>query len=325
MTNPLISIIVPIYNVEAYMARCFTSISSQTYRNIEIIAVNDGSTDNSFRILEGLGKEDDRIHILHKENGGQASARNLGMSVAKGDYFLFVDSDDFMDSNAVQACVDAVSSQPCDLVVFDYYKHNKQGQNEHVYLGKELHSCTTAPWNKLYSRKLWENHRFPEGYWYEDLGIVPVVVANANNVVKIDEALYYYDVSRGSSQTNTINPLKLKDKIHMVENVYRELETQGKLNKNINKVEQLFIDHLLNGLLFKLMYVEDMSVRLEISRSIRSTMDRYFPKWKNAVKHNNKGMKKIMKRVVIHQYLKGQFLLGDMLLKYPQQMKKKSM
>lgn len=325
MTNPLISIIVPIYNVEAYMERCFTSISNQTYRNIEIIAVNDGSTDNSLRILEGLGKEDDRIHILHKENGGQASARNLGMSVASGEYFLFVDSDDFMDSNAVQACVDAVNNQPCDLVVFDYYKHNNQGQNERVFLGIELHNCTTAPWNKLYNRKLWEKHRFPEGYWYEDLGIVPVVVANANNVVKIDKALYYYDISRDSSQTNTINPLKLKDKIVMVENVYRELEKQGQLNKNINKVEQLFIDHLLNGLLFKLMYVEDMSVRLEISRSIRSTMNRYFPKWKASVKHSNKGMKKIMKRVVIHQYLQGQFLLGDILLKYPKQMKKKSM
>ncbi|MFP7470623.1 glycosyltransferase family A protein [Niallia taxi] len=323
MINPLISIIIPVYNVEAYITRCLDSLKNQTYKHIEIVVINDGSTDNSLSIVEEIGKTENRIRIYNKENGGQASARNLGISIARGEYFMFVDSDDYLDNNAVQACVEIVNSQQCDLIVFDYYKVNKQGQKQHIHLGTELHTCSAGPCNKLFSRKLWENYRFPEGYWYEDLGIVPVVVANASNIAKIDQALYFYDVSRETSQTNTINPLKLNDKIYMVENVYKELEKQGKLNKNLNKVEYLFIDHLLNGLLFKLMYVEDTTVRMNIAVNIKTTMDRYFPKWEASVKHNNKGIKKLMKRIVIHQYLKGQFLLGDVLLKYPKQLKKK--
>ena len=321
MINPLISIIVPIYNVEAYLARCMNSIKDQTYENIEILAINDGSTDKSLSILEAIGKEDNRIQIITKENGGQASARNLGISIAKGEYFMFVDSDDFIDENAVQECVTVLNNNRCDLIIFDYFKL-KNDQREYVQAGKCLHNSKSAPWNKLYSRELWENFRFPEGYWYEDLGIVPAVVANANRIEKLDKALYYYETSRDTSQTNMINPLKLNDKIHMVKNIYKELEKQGKLSENINEVEYLFIDHLLNGLLFKIANVEDSKVRMTIANNIKDTMERYFPDW-HSNKYHNKSLKKIVKRIVINKYLQGEFLLGDVLLKYPQKLKAK--
>ncbi len=321
MINPLISIIVPIYNVEAYIARCMNSIKDQTYENIEILAINDGSTDKSLSILEDIGKVDNRIQIINKENGGQASARNLGISIAKGEYFMFVDSDDFIDKNAVQECVAVLNNKICDLIIFDYFKL-KNDQKEYVQAGKYLHNSKSAPWNKLYSRELWQNFRFPEGYWYEDLGIVPAVVANADRIEKLDKALYYYETSRDTSQTNIINPLKLNDKIHMVKNIYKELEKQGKLNENINEVEYLFIDHLLNGLLFKITNVEDKNVRITIANSIKETMERYFPDW-DSNKYHKKSFKKIVKRIVINKYLQGEFLLGDVLLKYPQRLKAK--
>ncbi|UPO87341.1 glycosyltransferase family A protein [Niallia sp. Man26] len=325
MNNPLISVIVPIYNVEAYVARCINSIKNQSYQNIQILAINDGSTDNSLSILENIGNDDSRIEIINKENGGQASARNLGISIAKGKYFMFVDSDDFLEENAIQECINVLTNKQCDLVIFDYYNFNRKGKKKYIKAGTGLHNSKTAPWNKVYSRELWKFFSFPEGYWYEDLGIVPVVVANANNIVKINKALYSYETSRNTSQTNMINPLKLNDLIYMIENTYKELEKNGKLTNNKTEVESLFIDHLLHGLLFKLMYVDELEIRLTILNNIKVTLNKYFPEWKKSHKYNNKSIKNIIKKIVINNYLRGDFLLGDILWKFPKKVKEKIM
>lgn len=102
---PKLSVIVPVYNVEKYLKECINSIINQTLKDIEIICVNDGSTDNSLKILEELSQLDNRIKIINKENGGLASARNAGMKVASGEYYTFIDSDDFIDTNAYETVI----------------------------------------------------------------------------------------------------------------------------------------------------------------------------------------------------------------------------
>ena len=115
--NPQISVIVPIYNVEKYLAKCIDSIINQTLTNIEIILVNDGSTDNSRKIIDKYDKKDSRIKVIHKKNGGQGSARNAGLDIAKGEYIGFVDSDDWIDSNMYENLYNAAISNNADIVV----------------------------------------------------------------------------------------------------------------------------------------------------------------------------------------------------------------
>lgn len=115
--NPLISIIVPVYNVEEYLPKCLDSIINQTYKNLEIIVVNDGSTDNSGKICDEYGERDYRIMVIHKANRGVSSSRNIGIKNASGEYILFVDSDDEIEKDYVNVMARAVTNSDCDLVI----------------------------------------------------------------------------------------------------------------------------------------------------------------------------------------------------------------
>ena len=123
--KPLVSIIVPIYNVEPYLKKCIDSIINQTLTNIEIILVNDGSTDNCGKIIDEYAKKDNRIIALHKENGGQASARNMGLDIASGKYIGFVDSDDLIDKEMYKVLYDEAEKNIADLVICDFKKVNE--------------------------------------------------------------------------------------------------------------------------------------------------------------------------------------------------------
>lgn len=123
-----VSVVVPIYNVEDYLEKCINSIINQTYQNLEIILVDDGSTDRSPSICNEWGEKDDRIVVIHKENGGLSSARNAGLKVATGEYIMFEDSDDWLELNAVEKCVERIEKDESDLVVFGYKKISENGE-----------------------------------------------------------------------------------------------------------------------------------------------------------------------------------------------------
>lgn len=129
MENKKVSVVVPIYNVEDYLNKCVNTIVNQTYKNLEIILVDDGAKDNSGALCDKWAEKDDRIKVVHKENGGLSSARNAGMDVATGDYIMFEDSDDWLEVELIEKCVERITKDSSDLVIFGYKKVDEQGEN----------------------------------------------------------------------------------------------------------------------------------------------------------------------------------------------------
>lgn len=273
--GPLVSIIIPVYNVEKYLNRCLDSVVGQTYKNLEIIIINDGSPDHSLEIAETYRQKDDRIILLSQENGGQANARNHGLSICRGEYILFVDSDDWVNLDCVEKCVNKAIETKADIVIFDW-NTVKIGHVVYEKAGLELADSQSHPWNKMYTKKVWEGYLFPEGVWYEDLGIVPIVVGLNNKRAKLDEALYNYDFTRTDSQSHQLNNEKNMDIIKMLELVYAALD--GKVEKE--QLESLYIKHLMLGLVLrKILVYKELDINaLKIALEY---MNNKFPQWES--------------------------------------------
>lgn len=207
--NPLISVIVPVYNVEDYLDRCVDSIVNQTYKNLEIILVDDGSTDSSGLRCDEWAEKDKRIVVIHKKNGGLSDARNVGMRNANGEYIGFVDSDDFIDPNMYQILLDIVEKTDseiaeCQWLAFENEKELdgysvKNEENEFIELSteealKELiveKMIKQTVVNKLYHRKLIIED-FPVGKINEDDFWTYQIIAQADRIVHINVSLYFY-------------------------------------------------------------------------------------------------------------------------------------
>lgn len=204
----LISVIVPVYNTGKYLERCLNSILNQTYQDMEIILVDDGSTDDSLQKCHLYASKDARIRVIHKENGGQSSARNAGLDVCRGDYISFVDSDDWIELDMYSMLIDQLEQYDADLAVsgrYDVYENSDQ-KTVGKFFGKsgvfdalellpkmaigQLSDFSVC--DKLHRRCLWENIRFPEGEIYEDFAVMYKVLLAANSVVLCDKPLYNY-------------------------------------------------------------------------------------------------------------------------------------
>lgn len=205
----MVSIIVPVYNVEKYLAKCLDSIVSQTYRNIEIVLINDGSTDQSLAICTSYAKADDRIQVITKENEGAAIARNVGLDLAKGAYIFFVDSDDAIQPNMVEVLVKNAEWNHADVCVCGYKKNGQDclidnlGETELIAdrsaLGKALilqRRIGVMPWGKLYKKECIGNIRFVSGRTNEDDLFCHQVFARCQTVVKVNLPLYLYTVNQ---------------------------------------------------------------------------------------------------------------------------------
>lgn len=210
--NELISIIVPVYNVEQYLDNCVRSIITQTYRHIEIILVDDGSTDRSGEMCDAFAKTDERIKVVHKKNGGLSDARNVGIDIATGKFIMFVDSDDYITNYAVGYLYKLVKETEANISVGRLEvtkKLNSEGTlhtgQVYTYTNKEaigqlLYAnlfSTSAP-AKLYERKLFENIRFPVGKLHEDLYTIYKIMDKAHKVVYGSEVVYFYYHRTGS-------------------------------------------------------------------------------------------------------------------------------
>lgn len=317
----LVSIIIPVYNVASYLERCIQSLLDQTYKNIEIILVNDGSKDNSLDILNEFREKDIRITVISKENGGQASARNLGIKQSKGKYIMFVDSDDYVFPEFVAAPVKSMVKNNSDLVIFDMLFIDGQ-RKEYRSSGISIDKSSSMPMNKLYNKDLWENLNFPIGYWYEDLGTIPIAVSRAKKIVKLNEALYAYTWDREDSQSNTIDENKVLDTIPMCERVYELVRKDDKTNEKNEALKLLFIDHLINNtILLKFINISNKDTRIKMISEVRKTMDKYFPDWKIKDYNNGGFVTKHLKRTAAWLYFNKAFFLGDLIWKYPKMFK----
>ena len=225
--NPEISIIVPVYNVEKYLKRCIDSILNQSFTDFELILVDDGSTDNSGKIIDEYEIKDERIKVIHKENGGQGSARNRGLDIAKGNYIGFIDSDDWIHKDMYKILYENIIKYNMDISQIDHkptssYINDEDIINEKVHIVdnilEEFGNCTSFEllpyifvWNKLYKADIWSNFRFPENKFAEDLRVIYKIYDKSNKMIKIDRKLYYYFMSDNSSTRGKFNIKKLED------------------------------------------------------------------------------------------------------------------
>ncbi|WP_430536121.1 glycosyltransferase family A protein [Listeria rocourtiae] len=316
-----VSIIIPIYNIEKYVERCLDSVLAQYYTNLEVLVVDDGSTDQSLMLLEKYARQDPRVLIITKTNGGQASARNLAMKQASGDYILMVDGDDYILPELVGECVKILESG-ADIAVFDYLTRNKKNEQNYTRVGSSPITAGTAPWNKMYAAHLWQDVFFPEGYWYEDVGVVPFVMMRSKKTSKIDKAFYVYDRSREDSQTNTVNVARYYDIIAVLEYLKKQVDRLP--TKQADTVTGMYVEQLGYVMaLGKSQYIQNKKERRIFLQTIQKVLEKKCPDWYTmSHKPENKQLKR-MRRMAIKAYFKGFFLLGDMLYSWPKKIKER--
>ena len=235
-----VSIIVPVYKVEKYLDKCVESLVNQTYKNIEIILVDDGSPDNCPAICDEWVSKDSRIKVVHKENGGISNARNAGMKVATGDYFGFVDSDDVVSIEMYKTLVELLEKNDADMSICQYceFKDNTEpmytlDNDHHIYNNpndvlKRLFckkDVANAVWNKLYKRELFDDLEFPVGVIIaEDMYLTYKLILKSNKIVISNSKLYGYRVNRKSSLMSTFSIDKIKSLIIVSNSRYNDLK-----------------------------------------------------------------------------------------------------
>lgn len=209
MATELISIIIPIYNVEQYIDKCIRSICLQTYQHLEIILSDDGSTDSSGIICDEWAKKDHRIRVIHKENGGLSDARNAGIEIATGNWYAFIDSDDFIVDDTLERLYNVAVSNNCQMAVCNMVRIYENGETEPfycpvteptVYHGNDRFATLNQPsvCNKLFHAELFENLRFPKGKFYEDTFVYHILAHRAQAIALTGHDGYYYRSRRES-------------------------------------------------------------------------------------------------------------------------------
>ncbi|TPF97425.1 glycosyl transferase family 2 [Bifidobacterium sp. UTCIF-39] len=244
--QPLISVIVPVYNVKPFLAKCIDSIIAQTYANMEVIIVDDGSTDGCAVICDNYAQRYAHISVIHKENGGLASARNAGIDVAKGDYLGFVDSDDFIEPFMYEKLMYSILKHSCDLAVcginyvFDdgavIPKANIEPEQvldfpDAIREMNTFRLYDMGAWSKLYKKELFEDIRFPVGKLSEDFFIMYRIFERAQRIVYVPDACYnYFQRTNSITKSKKINSDFLDaayEQMVFLDNKYPELSVVG--------------------------------------------------------------------------------------------------
>jgi len=280
--NDLISVVVPVYNVEKTLERCIESIQNQTYQNIEILLINDGSKDSSLKICEKYAKKDKRIHVFSKENGGLSSARNMGIDNMKGKYVTFVDSDDYIDPVMIEELYKLLKSKPsismaiCPChVVRKQHQEIKKVENPQIIYYTNLELCDKiqsfisggvgeVAWGKLYDVALFENTRYTEGMINEDVAIIHELYYNCNKAVFTSQPYYYYCVY----DTNSIMRSKYSiKKLDLLKALEKRMEFyQGKNEYLLNKTRKEYCNAIGANYYLVKRYIKDSQ---EIQKTLK--------------------------------------------------------
>lgn len=251
--NIKISIIIPVYNSAKYLRKCLNSIINQTFDNIEIICINDGSTDNSLSIINEYAKIDSRIKVYTIENKGVSAARNYGILVATGEYIGFVDSDDWIDKDFYEKLYDAIKSEHADIAVGEIKRVNKFWQNYHLKINgkhvteninEKVKLCNMPDkcyvWNKLYKSEMLKNSdiRFEEGIIYEDILFTLQILNYSKKLVTVPGTLYYY--LRHTNSLVTLKDNKSLNNSEYARNKAKQFCKDNNINLNFTEVTYRF-------------------------------------------------------------------------------------
>ncbi len=236
MNHDLITVIIPVYNVEKYLARCVDSIRKQTYSHLEILLVDDGSTDSSGALCDTLAAEDERIRVIHQENGGVSKARNTGIANAKGKYLAFMDSDDYAELDIISYLYGLVQKFHCPMALCGYTvvthgKEFKRGDGSEFTLS--AHDAIESTlyhrdpinisfWGKLFERRLFQGVKCPEGKLFEDVGTLYKLYMASETIACGLQSKYYYFIRENSITTGSFSPAKL-DMLEMTDQMGRDV------------------------------------------------------------------------------------------------------
>lgn len=300
--NDLISIIVPIYNMENFLAKSLDSILNQTYEEFELLLIDDGSTDSSSSICDSYANNDERIKVVHQSNKGISGARNTGLKIAKGKYIMFIDPDDFISYDMIEKLYLNININKADISVCNYmciyndFK-NKSLIPEGIYSNHDAielllkdDNMPSYLWNKLYRNVVWNNIYFPEGKRYEDTYVMHKVFMNANRISVIADALYMY-VRHEASITFCTSRLNSWEMIEALESRKNDLKGTAfydiacqtemiKIRANLCelRLSQNQYDAYYNKLLNKLKEIYNMQKdKIKISSKIKFTVFFLFP------------------------------------------------
>lgn len=242
MEQPLISVIVPVYKVEAFLPKCVDSILTQTYKNLEILLVDDGSPDGSGALCDAYARQDSRVRVIHKKNGGLSDARNAGIRAAAGDYLAFVDSDDWLEPDTYQAMLSAAERHHARLVCagrYDEYEETGESalglcpEKEETVSGTEAvrrvfhwNRLDSSACDKLYARQLFEGIRYPVGRVCEDIMVTYRLMLRSGHVALLPKPVYHY---RHRASSITMSPVSEKN-FHYFQNalrIYEDIKTNA--------------------------------------------------------------------------------------------------
>ncbi len=295
--NPLISVIIPVYNTKNYLRRCLDSVSKQTYSNLEIICIDDGSSDGSQIIVDEFASRDARFKVLHKQNEGESSARNAGLRMATGDYWTFVDCDDWLEKNMYEELVDKIRKYHVDVVASAWYKDDEYNS---IKIENVLPVCTTVidketllmyvykrdyyrgfsyMWNKLYRRELFLDNEgklilFPEDLELGgDVYYLARLVLNTNTAVYVDTAFYHY-IQRETSGVHTKSLKKRMDWLEAYKRVITYIE--------VNEIETEALLWIKRFLGYHSSNVAEMAYEqknAEVLKACQRLMQRYYKEY----------------------------------------------
>ena len=297
--KPLISIIVPIYNLVKYLPKCVESILNQTFKVFELILVNDGSTDNSGEICDKYSYIDDRVKVVHKKNAGVSSARNAGLYLAQGEYIGFVDPDDYIEKDMFEILYNLCEKNNADISICKNCREINgllDKKNETIYV-KELKNEDAvrevfkanlyrfALWNKLCKKKCFEDIIFPEGRIHEDLSVTYKVIANANKVMFTNYIGYIYVKREESILTKIYNENRLQSFIGWDE----IFEFMNKNYPNLStEVINCYTYWCNDNIYYILKQIDDTTIRKVYLKKLRNCIKNHY---KNIIKNNDKKLK----------------------------------
>lgn len=287
--KPIVSIIVPIYNVESYLKECLESLLSQTLKDVEVLLVNDGSKDSSGLIAKDYAEKYPVLFTyLEKENGGLSDARNFGVPLAKGEYIAFVDSDDYIAPTMFEKLYNAAKDTNADIVECEFeYVFEDTGKHASVKFPayKDPKDCLMVAypnaWNKIYRKEWLEslNVEFPKGVWHEDIEFFFKVLPYANKaMITVHESLYYYRQRSGSIMTNPDRRILDLHKIYS--NIVAYYKENGIYKEYKDVIEYKYLKTTCCNFLKRMLAIKDKSFRREIIEESWHLFCDAFPVWR---------------------------------------------
>lgn len=302
-----VSVIVPVYNVEKYIKKCLDSLVNQTLNGVEIIVVNDGSPDNSQKIIDEYTKKYKNVKSYIKENGGLSDARNYGIKKATGKYISFVDSDDYIRNDMLEKMYNYAIKEDLDVVVCDSINVYDNGseiliKSNNNYSDNDVRNYIISPpmaCTRLFKKIIFDKIQFKKNIYYEDLEMTPKVVNITDKIGFVSEGLYYYVQRDGSIMKQNVFNKKLL-------NIFDVLKSNKDLleDKFPEEIEYMYITHLLRTASLRFLNYDNGK---EYIYKIHNIMKEYFPKWKNNVYYKKSSFK--LKLICILAYNKNILLL----------------